>query len=59
MKAYVITTGIVFGLLAIAHLWRIAAENRRLAEDPLFLLITAAAAGLCVWAFGLVRRPKG
>jgi hypothetical protein len=55
MKAYVMTTGTVFGLLALAHLLRIFVEGRHLATNPLYILITLAAAGLCVWAWRLLR----
>jgi len=58
MKAYVITTGAVFGLLTLAHIWRVFAEDRRLATDPWFILITAAAAALCLWAWHLLRRSS-
>jgi len=34
MKAYVITSGGIFGVLTIAHLLRIAVENRHLALTP-------------------------
>jgi uncharacterized membrane protein len=54
MKAYVITTGVVFGLLTLAHLWRIIVE-RHLATDPIFILITIIAASLCVWAWRVLR----
>ena len=54
MKAYVMTTGVVFGLLTLAHLWRIIVE-RHLATDPIFILITLAAASLCVWAWRVLR----
>ena len=56
MKAYVVTTGAVFGLLTVAHLLRIAGENAALAADPLYLAITAASAALCVWACVVVQR---
>ena len=55
MKAYVITTGTIFGLLTLAHIWRVFAENPHLATDPLFVLITLAAAALCLWAWRLLR----
>ncbi len=58
MKAYVITTGAVFGLLTLAHIWRVFAEEPHLATDPWFILITVAAAALCVWAWRLVRRSS-
>jgi hypothetical protein len=50
------TTGIVFGLLVLAHLWRVAAESPALARDPFFVVVTLAAAGLCLWAGLLLRR---
>jgi hypothetical protein len=56
MRAYVITTGILFALLTGAHLWRIAAESRRLATEPDFVIITLAAAVMTVWAALLLRR---
>jgi hypothetical protein len=59
MRAYVLTTGILFALLTVAHLWRIAAESRRLATEPDFVIITLAAAGMSLWAFLLVRRERG
>ena len=61
MKAYVLTTGIVFGLLTLAHLARLAAEGMSLLRSPVFVLTTLAAAGLCVWAIVLLRKapPRG
>jgi len=58
VKAYVMTTGVVFGLLTLAHIWRVFAENPHLATDPAFVLITAAAAALCLWAWRLLRRSS-
>ncbi len=56
MKAYVATTGAVFGLLALVHLWRIIEEGHHLATDPWFALVTIVAAALCVWALRVFRR---
>jgi len=56
MKAYLITTGIVFGLITLVHIGRIVAEGTSCATDPVFLLLTVLTAGLCAWAFALVRR---
>lgn len=56
MKAYLITTGGVFGLLTVVHLWRIVVEGLRLATDPIYVLITLAAASLCLWALLLLGR---
>ena len=58
MKAYILTTGVVFALLTLAHLLRIILEGLHLARDPLFLLITVAAGGLCLWALRLLTVSK-
>jgi hypothetical protein len=50
MKAYVATTGTIFGLIVLAHIARVAAEGPQLAQDPFFILITLAATGLALWA---------
>ena len=59
MKAYLITTGILFGLIALAHLLRTVAEWSRLEVDPWFLLqgpgLGVVAAALCFWAWRLLR----
>jgi len=57
MKAYVMTTGTVFGLLTLAHVWRVLEEGLHLARDPFFLLITLAAAALPLWACRLLSSP--
>jgi hypothetical protein len=57
MKAYVMTTGTVFGLLTLAHLWRLVEEGSHLAT-PWYILITAAAAILSGWGFGLLLRQR-
>jgi len=56
MKAYVITTGVVFGLLTVAHIWRGIEEGAQLATKSWYILITVACAALCVWALWLLRR---
>jgi hypothetical protein len=57
MKAYVTTTGVVFGALTLAHLWRMI-EERQMATEPWYILITVATGALCFWAFRLVRRSR-
>lgn len=57
MRAYVITTGAVFALLVVAHAARLALEGPRLLSEPDFILATLIPAGMCVWAWRLVRRP--
>jgi len=56
MKAYLITTGIIFALIFVAHIWRILAENRGVATDPFFIILTIVAAALSFWAWCLLRR---
>ena len=57
MKAYVITTGIVFALITLMHILRAFAEGPRMVKDPIFVLLTLLASGLAVWAWRLLRRP--
>ncbi len=52
------STGVIFVLIVAAHVWRVVAEQRSLATDPSFILITLAAALLGVWAALLLRRPR-
>jgi hypothetical protein len=58
MKAYVITTGAVFGLLALAHVLRIVWGEPGLMRDPFYVGITAAAAALCGWSVYVLRRLR-
>ena len=56
MKAYVMTTGIVFGLIVVAHISRAIAEGPSLAKDPFFVLLTLAAASFCLCAWRVLKR---
>ena len=53
MKTYVIITGAVFGLLTLAHVWRVVEEGPRVL-DVWWILVTIAAGAFCVWACRLV-----
>jgi hypothetical protein len=55
MKAYLITTGTVFGLITAARIWRVAVAGMPPAKDPVFIALTAASAGLCLWACRLLK----
>jgi hypothetical protein len=55
MKSYVIVTGVLFGLVTLAHVWRMV-EEPRLATDPWFLSITAITAALGLIAWRVARR---
>lgn len=65
MKAYLLTTGALFAVLALAHLARTIAEASRLSTDPGFIVegpgIGILAAAIAVWAWRLLRRvhPQG
>ena len=55
MKAYVITTGAVFGLIVVAHLWRVLVEGPSLAKDPGYILLTLAAVALSLWSWRVLK----
>lgn len=55
MKAYVMTTGAVFGILTVLHLWRFIEEGAPVAKDPWYVAITLVAAALSLWAWRLLR----
>ena len=50
MRSYLLTSGIIFFLIVIAHAARIAAEGLHLATEPDFMAITALALGMAIWA---------
>ena len=54
MKAYLITTGVVFGGVTVAHVAKVWAEWPGPAKDPFFILLTLVAVCLCAWAFRLL-----
>ena len=56
MKAYVMTTGVLFGMITIAHVLRMFMAEPAMARDPWYISLTVATAALCVWAFGLLWR---
>jgi hypothetical protein len=61
MKPYLITTGTLFTLLAVAHVLRTIAEWSRLASDPWFILegpgLGVIGAAIAFWAWRLLRSP--
>jgi hypothetical protein len=58
MKAYVLTTGTVFGLITVAHIWRAIEEGPTLAREPWFILMSLASAVLGLWACRLLVRQR-
>ena len=57
MKTYVMTTGTLFALLTLVHIWRVF-EEPHLAKDPWYWLITAVAGAMGVWAWRVVRTSR-
>jgi hypothetical protein len=58
MRLYVVVTGIIFALVVIAHVARMITEEANLASNPIYLLITACAAGLSLWSWLVLRRSR-
>ncbi len=56
MKAYLITTGILFALIGFAHLARTIVEPGHMLREPLFHVLTLLAFGLSAWAWRLLAR---
>jgi hypothetical protein len=57
VRTYVLITGFIFGLIVVAHLWRVVVETPHFHAD--FVLLTMLAAALCGWAVRLLlRRPR-
>lgn len=58
MRAYILTTAVIFGLITLAHIFRAIEEGPHLASEPWFIVLTAAAAALCGWGLRLFWRSK-
>ena len=62
MNAYLAVSGALFGLVGVAHLFRLFVERDQF-SDPWFLAHNLAlftvGAGLSVWALKLLRRQRG
>jgi hypothetical protein len=51
MRAYVTTSGAIFALLVVVHVWRAIAEGSHQFADPFYVGSTVLAAGMAVWAW--------
>jgi hypothetical protein len=62
MKAYLIITGTLFGLIAVMHLLKAIGDRQQMATDPVSFFAMAAlgvvAAALSVWAWRLFRLQR-
>jgi uncharacterized membrane protein len=56
VRVYVLTTGSLFALIAVMHVWRMIVEPH-LATHAWYIVLTLAAAALAVWAWRVVRLP--
>lgn len=56
MRTYVLTTGIIFALIFLAHIARIFSEGAHLLSEPIWDLLTIMAAALSLWALRLLRK---
>jgi hypothetical protein len=52
VRTYVLVTGIIFGLIVLAHVWRGFTEGHLHSE---VVVLTALSAALCGWAVALLR----
>jgi hypothetical protein len=63
VKSYLAITAVLFGLLVVAHVWRLITESSSLATDPWFVLTTLTAAFFSLWGtrlyFSYARRLPG
>jgi hypothetical protein len=56
MRAYLLSTGALFGGVTIVHVWRLVQEPH-LATHAWYIMLTTGTAALAVWAWRLFRRP--
>jgi len=58
VRAYLVTTGLLFALLVLLHVWRSWLEGPGIWREPTFVLFTLAPAALSVWAWRLYRSGR-
>lgn len=58
MRAYLVTTGLLFAFLVVLHVWRSWLEGPGIWREPTFVLFTVAPAALSVWAWRLYRSGR-
>jgi hypothetical protein len=56
VKAYVLTSGTVFALIAVVHVVRAVEEGAAVATSPVFLLTSALTVALSGWAWYVFRQ---
>lgn len=58
MKAYLVTTGLIFVLILAAHVARVISEGLSLLKEPMFDFTSVLSLGIAAWAFILLRRVR-
>jgi hypothetical protein len=58
VRAYLLTSGVAFALLFLAHISRVIQEGVQLFKGPLFVLTTLASAAMFAWALALLLRKS-
>ncbi len=61
MRSYIITSGLLFASLVVAHVLRLFLEGFSVVGNPIFLVTTIASASMSVWsciALKLLRASK-
>lgn len=56
MRAYIITTGVIFALLTVAHVARVMIEGTHVLKEPIFVITTICSVGMVVWAMFLLKK---
>jgi len=57
MKAYLVTTGLIFGVITVLHIWKATAEwTPNLGYVALTVTLIAIPAALSGWAWSLLRK---
>jgi hypothetical protein len=60
MKAYLLTTVMIFALLTVLHVVHIVEDWQRRLTDPFYMALTVLAAAMGVWGVRLLRAaPRG
>ena len=56
MRCYVVTTGMIFVALLVAHLARFYAEGAGILSSPAFVLTSVGSAAMAIWSWRVYRR---
>lgn len=55
MKAYLVTTALLFSVIVLLHGWEMVDRGHVEIEDP---IVIVAAAGLAIWGWRLAKQPR-